>query len=155
MRKNRFHIVQKIYSQKSNSLETYMEKNNNKNKCSFRDGEYVKEDATVARSHTVGTFNGAASNRVLAKSAGLIYKGFGLQAATLPFPRRDPPTTESQCTTGERFRSPMPPFNFRATFQFLPADARPFVPFNSAERPSSLGPRDTYRRCQIPLFSIR
>lgn len=54
------------------------------------------------------------------------------------------------------------PFNFRATFQFLSADARSFAVFNSTFPPShapcppsSPHHRDTYRRCRIPLFSIR
>lgn len=53
-----------------------------------------------------------------AKNAGLIYKVFSLQA-TLPFPRPVPDRKVS-------------PFNFRATFQFLPARRALFlVAFNS------------------------
>lgn len=104
----------------------------------------------------IRSFNSAASNRVVTKSTGLIYKGFGLQATTLPFPRRDPPTTKSQCTA-----APAKGFAFTyATVQF-PRDVSisvgrctPFRCIQFRETPFIPSPfRDTYR--PILLFSIR
>jgi len=103
----------------------------------------------------IRSFNSAASNRVVTKSIGLIYKGFGLQATTLPFPRRDSPT-KSQCTA-----VPRKGFAFTyATVQF-PRDVSisvgrraPFRCIQFHETPFILPPfRDAYH--QILLFSIR
>lgn len=100
------------------------------------------------------SFNGAASNRVVAKSAGLIYKGFGLQAATLPFPRRDPRriTVHDRGKVSFAYAAVQFPRDVsisvgrRAPFRCIQFRGAPFIP------PSR---RDTYRQCQIPLFSIR
>ena len=125
-----------------------------KKKKSFHNDIYVTKNTTIARSY-IRSFNSAVSNRVVTKSIGLIYKGFGLQATTLPFPRRDSPT-KSQCTA-----VPRKGFAFTyATVQF-PRDVSisvgrraPFRCIQFHETPFIPPPfRDAYH--QILLFSIR
>lgn len=89
-------------------------------------------EGTIAKFYII-TFLGAIPLRrfVAKKRPGLIYKISSLQA-TLPFPHRDRPTESQSARPWKGFVClSYKPFNFRTTFQFLSADARPFAVFNS------------------------
>lgn len=107
--------------------------------------KYLKKDVTIAKSHTIFQRGG----RVLAKSAELIYKHFGLQAATLPFPCRRP-----KSRPGKGFVRPYRRSISARRFNFC-RPTRVGLSLHSIPRSAlHLSPRDTYRQCQIPLFSI-
>lgn len=101
MKKNRSQIGRKIYLVVSKYLYIMYKR---KNKRSFRDDTWKTWGARNAnnRKIPIRSFNDVASNRV-AKNSGLIYKGFGLQAATLPFPHRDRRRSNRSARPGKGF----------------------------------------------------
>lgn len=97
---------------------------------------------------TIAKFRFVVSSRK--KHPGLIYKISSLQA-TLPFPRRDRPTESQSARPWKGFVClSYKPFNFRTTFQFLSADARPFALYSIPRPPPS--PSDT--PCLLPCIPV-